>query len=83
MTKALVILGRDGLDDEADFTAWVTYVVDRIDERTGLDVAIQTRNPRDVQDNGIYADDAQAIRDALRSLWDDFCADTSAWPIRG
>ena len=90
---ATLTLGRDGMggeSDEADFDAWVAYVSAHIDEATGLDVTVDTRGKRDVQDDRIRAtsddpansDDAQTIRDALVTLWDAFCADTAAWPSR-
>jgi hypothetical protein len=85
VVSAALVLGRDGMGpdaDEADFDAWTTYVCERIDAATGLDVAVEIRGKRDVQDNGYRADDPDALRDAVNSLWDDFCADASAWPAR-
>lgn len=86
---ATVILGRDGMGDAADeddFDAWVAYVTERIDAASGLDVDVQTRGARDVQSTGYPGamdDEAQTLRDALVTLWADFCADDSAWPKRG
>ena len=53
-----------------------------IDEATGLDVTVDTRSKRDVQDDHVSGDDAQTVRDALSVLWEAFCADTAAWPVR-
>jgi hypothetical protein len=80
MGDAIVRLGRDGMGpaaDEADFDAWTTYVREHIDEATGLDVAVETRGARCVQDDRVVADDAdrQTIYDALQSLWEAFCTD--------
>ena len=87
-STATLILGRDGMGseaDEADFEAWVDYVTKRIDERSGLDVTIEIRGARDVQDDKISADsdeDEHSLNNAKQVLWGDFCADTSAWPFR-
>lgn len=91
--RVTVTLGRElGCDtDEADFDAWVSYVCDRIDETSGCDVTVETRMPRDIQDDDVRAQDlarddgypaALAVTEALCALWDDFCADTGAWPKR-
>jgi hypothetical protein len=86
--KATLIMGRDGMgpeSDEADFEAWVDYVSERIDERSGCDVTIEIRGSRDVQDDKISADSeegARSINDAKQAIWDEFCADTGAWPAR-
>jgi hypothetical protein len=86
VSAATIVLGRDGmgaLADEADFDAWVAYVSDRIDDATGLDVTVEVRRARDVQDDAITGtDDRQPIHDTIQSLWDDFCSDDSAWPSR-
>jgi hypothetical protein len=90
-------LGRDGMGaeaDEADFDAWCAYVSARIDEASGCDVTVDERGARDVQEDAIrctrhltaggtsyHAEDA--VRDALITMWEEFCADTSAWPERG
>jgi hypothetical protein len=86
---ATITLGRDGMGpeaDEADFEAWVAYVSARfehIEQGAGLDgLSIETRERRDVQSTAIAADDAHAIESILSDLWDDFCADTEAWPKR-
>lgn len=84
---------ESAMDGEADFDAWTSYVAARIDERTGLDVTVdQTawRNPgafEDIIECQCDATDASCscaadIREALRVLWDEFCADSSAWPAR-
>lgn len=83
-----VVLGRDGmgeLADEADFDAWVAFVVLHIDEETGLDVVLCDRGTRDVQSTVVRAyagDDEQCVRDALVRLWDSFCETPEAWPSR-
>lgn len=86
-SKALVVLGRDGMGpeaDESDFLAYVRYVSDRIDEACGFAVDVETRGPRDVQENavrGLCDDDVEhTVRVALERLWESFCADASAWP---
>ncbi len=43
--------------------------------------------PRDVQDDKIIADgygsgDSLIISEAIADLWNHFCADTTAWPVR-
>jgi hypothetical protein len=86
MSDATITLGRDGMGsqaDEADFDAWVTYVCEHIDEATGLDVDVEVRRLGDVQNDAVTGtDDRQLIHDAVRYLWDVFCADASAWPVR-
>lgn len=78
---------------EADFDAWAAYVAARIDERTGLDVTVErTRweNPGAFKDEIACScsatDEACACREdidlALATLWEEFCADASAWPVR-
>jgi hypothetical protein len=86
MADATLILGRDGmgaLATEEDFDAWVSFVAGEIDSATGLDVAVETRGARDVQDDEIRGclGDAQPIRDALVSLWDEFCDRPEAWAV--
>lgn len=84
-TTAAVILTAYNMGDvsEPDFDAWAGYVNDRIDERCGFSVAIEQH----AFANGLARDTVSAppsrvdaIRDALERLWDDFCADASAWP---
>lgn len=74
-----VTLGRDGMggSSEADFDAWVAYVCAGIDGATGLSVDVDARVTRDVQTDDISADneeDEQTVREALRTLWDEWCA---------
>ena len=86
MAKATLILGRDGMGEdatEADFNAWVAFACERIDERCGFEVDVDTRAMREVQTDRVSADtdDAkQTVRESLAVLWDEFCADASAWP---
>ena len=61
---------------EEAFDAWVFYVIDRIDERTGLSVEVWERSPRDVQTDVVQAscgEDRMAIREALEDLWMSYC----------
>lgn len=86
MADATLILGRDGMGElatEADYDAWVTFVCERIDDATGLDVNVEERGAQDVQDDTIrgYAGDEQPIRDALETLWNEFCGSPEHWPI--
>ena len=75
--------------NEDDFDAWARYVEEHLGEKL-VGVAV-----RDVSqfvfghgpDRDHVACDCPAgcecdgsVRDALRVLWDDFCADDSAWP---
>lgn len=80
MSDATVRLGRDGLGnnaDEAFFDAWVAFVTENIDEATGLDVAVKTRDVRDVQSDIIMSKDdptADIVGESMDSLWDQFCS---------
>ncbi len=69
------------------------YVAKCIDERTGLDVSVDQARYGDgggdrvelargaSWESGKQAESAcETVREALRTLWDDFCADESAWP---
>ncbi len=71
---------------EEDFDAWAEYVAARIDEKTGLDVSVEQARfgeaGEDRHDNMVVAYGADPIDEALRALWEDFCADASAWPAR-
>lgn len=86
--RVTVVLGRDGMgpeSDEADYDAWVSYVADRIDKRSGLDVTVEESNPRDVQIDQYSSDvdgNDEIVAEAISALWEEFCADTSAWPAR-
>ena len=84
--KAVIILGRDGMGEASaeDFDSWVAYVTDHIDQLTGLDVLVNERSPREVQDDYIRVEgtadsdpaaDKAMVREALCSLWESFCAD--------
>lgn len=80
MTRAMLVLGRDGMGNdatEADYDAWVSYVCERIDDATGLMVDVETRGPRDVQTDvisGVSDDERTIVEEAKASLWDDWCA---------
>ena len=88
MSAVTIVLGRDGMGseaDEADFDAWVAYVERRIPELTSVDVTVEERGSRDVQEDAIRVDDtidASDVRSVLTRLWEDFCGDDSAWPAR-
>lgn len=77
---ATVTLGRDGMGadfSEDDFDAWVAFVSANIADRCGFDVDVEEAGERDVQVDLITncdSDDKEIIRDAIRSLWDTFCA---------
>jgi maltose-binding protein MalE len=86
-------LGRsEALDGEADFDAWVSYVTARIDAESGCDVTVEEHRTNNNQDDTISAAVAttradgypakDAVREALLSIWEAFCADTAAWPVR-
>lgn len=91
MADALVILGKHtGLPGlgwgEDDFDAWLTFVCEHIDDATGLDVDVDTADPRDVQEDRIevYPHDGEEcygdrIRAALSDLWVQFCETPEAW----
>jgi hypothetical protein len=83
--QARVVLGRDGMGDDADesdFDAYCAHISAHIDERCGFAVEVEIAEKRDVQSNRVFADDAQRVRDALTTLWDEFCADEALWPSR-
>lgn len=79
--------GMGELATEADFDAWASYVAAHIEERTALDVAVDQHafsGPRAWSEDtirGADADQREAIVGAIQSLWENFCADESAWPI--
>ena len=89
-TPAALTLGRDGMGDSAtaeDFDAWVAYVAARIDEATGLDVTVDERRHRDVQDDAIRVEgtedsdpaaDREMVREVLAALWESWCEESSA-----
>lgn len=81
-TVILTAYNMGGVSDD-DFDTWASYVNDRLNERCGFSVTIE-QHPFT---NGPARDTISAppsridvIRDALDRLWDDFCADASAWP---
>lgn len=72
-------LGRSGMgsDSEEEFDAWVAFVMDNIDEATGLDVAVKAAGVRDIQNDVIISDDEGAkevIKEVIQTLWDQFCS---------
>jgi hypothetical protein len=71
--------------DQADFYAWHAYVARKIDEMSGADVTVEMAPyGQGGDEDKVEADDdcEDAVKEALRTLWDDFCADKSAWPAR-
>ena len=79
MTDPKLTLGRDGMGvaaTDADYTSWLDFVTDRIDEACGFAVDVEASNPRDVQEDKIEgADDGEreTITEALRVLWELWC----------
>ena len=79
VTDPKLTLRRDGLGEaatDADYTSWLNFVADRIDEACGFAVDVEASNPRDVQGNeSIGADDEQreTITEAIRVLWELWC----------
>lgn len=72
-------LGRSGMgsDSEEEFDAWVAFVMDNIDEATGLDVAVQAADVKDIQNDVIVSNDEgvkEVIKEAIQTLWDQFCS---------
>jgi len=64
--------------NEQDYTMWIDYVSDRIDAAAGFEVGVDAAPFRGGPDADQinYATEAQrdAITEALRSLWDSWCA---------
>jgi hypothetical protein len=73
---------------EEDFDAWARYVAARIDDMTGLDVDVDQgpfTGERGVlfddmidhgdEDHETCTQNEEIIQDALRDLWDSFCAE--------
>ena len=87
-------LGRsEALDGEADFDAWVVFVAARVDAESGCNVTVEEHRTNNNQDDTICAASLDAtradgypaedaVREALMSIWEAFCADTAAWPVR-
>ncbi len=79
MSDPKLTLGRDGLGEAAsvaDYTSWLDFVTDKIDEACGFAVDVEASDPRDVQRNKISAaDDEQreTITEAIRVLWELWC----------
>ncbi len=83
MTASVHLSAADtGFDDEADFDAWVDYVSEHIDDACGFRVEVTaaafTGRNATFEDEITAADDGQveAIREALRDLWDRGCAES-------
>lgn len=81
MNKAIVTLFADGMGDnatEADFDAFVAYVCDRIDDATGLNVAVEAERYGMAGVTRVQAEtseDEQTVRDAVQTLWERWCAE--------
>ncbi len=67
---------------EADFDAWAGYVERGIGELTGLDVTVEQARFGEAGEDHCGHVNPESVKDALRVLWDRFCADASAWPTR-
>lgn len=70
-------IGSQNVGDisESDFDSYVTYVADRIDERTGL--AVQIDSTFGGGNDAIAratAEQADTIREAVQELWVEWCA---------
>jgi hypothetical protein len=75
-----VVLGRDGMGndaDESDFDAWVAYVCDRIDTACGFAAEVESRVGIEVQSDRYYGTDEQraTLREAVASLWNAWCSE--------
>ncbi len=76
-TVTLTSYNMGGEATAADYDAWVRYVNEHIDERAGFTVQVDADRFGTAGDDRISdADDAQReeIKEALRSLWDSWCA---------
>lgn len=89
MSTPLVLLGRDGMGpaaDEADFDAWVAYVTRHLESCVPFAVGVEAKSGGSSLQNDFIrnaSDDQRAtLGEALTALWQDFCADESAWPER-
>lgn len=64
---------------ESDFDAWASFVAARIDDATGLDVTVDQARfgeaGKDEIRGNVDDDMVETVREALRDLWDAFCAD--------
>lgn len=77
--KPEVVLGSAGLgsdETEAGYAEWVQYVCEHIDARTGFWTEVDASPFRDGASDRFYGTDEQieTMREAIRSLWDDWCA---------
>ena len=74
--RARVILGRDGIGDDAtpeDFDRWIDYVTDHIAATCGFPVDVEVRMAKDVQSDdaqGETDEERETVRSALRDLRD-------------
>jgi hypothetical protein len=86
MKNIQIILGSGNMGDvsEADYDAWTSYVAEHIDDRCGfvVDEVLPRRFGETGDDSvrGATEEQREIVNEALRALWDDFCADASAWP---
>lgn len=74
----LLLIGREGMSDEdaKDFDSWVAFVSERIEKRCGFTFYVLAHAPGDVQRTEVRQaedDKADAIREALSDLWDEWC----------
>lgn len=87
MRTATVTIYADGMGPESSeqaYTAWTTYVADRIDEMTGLDVTIDDQPYGTAGYTHVTADTTENernVHDAIQTLWNRWCAE--GWPGAG
>lgn len=74
--------GDTGLDSEEEYDAWTSYVTAKIDERAGLYVELDAKPFSAGGSDSVVTDDrgddeelVERVREALRGLWDDWCAE--------
>jgi hypothetical protein len=88
MKKATLTLTAYNMGDvsEQDFDAWATFVANRIDELTKLDVTVIQRafqggasEDKVTCDCPLGCDCRDIVKETLHVMWDEFCADATAW----
>ncbi len=65
-------------DSVSDWESWASFVADNIDETCGFEVAVDTypfsRGPSKDDVSADTDEQEETIKEALRRLWDDWCA---------
>lgn len=75
-----VILGRDGMGDnatETDFENYANFICTNIDSKVGKFVDVYIAGKEDVQENQIRCSDSelkQTVENILQDLWNEWCA---------